>query len=374
MLDRLLHVADPRAGYFALKAEIDAAIGGVLQGPSYILGETVERFEQAFAAYIGVAHGIGVNNGTDAIHLALRALGIGVGDEVITVSHTAVATVAAIRMSGAEPVLADVDASTRTIDPNAVEHLLTTRTRAVIAVHLYGHPADLDRLRELCSRHGLALIEDCAQAHAAEHHGRKVGSVGHLSTFSFYPTKNLGAIGDGGMVVTNDAGLASKLHALRQYGWETPQNSLSEGWNSRLDPIQAAVLQVKLAHLEEHTARRRRLAAAYTAAFAALPLVLPAEGAACKHVFHLYVVQAQDRAMRDALRQHLSEQGIMAGIHYPFPVHAQPAYSSWVRRGDMRVTDGLAGTVLSLPLYPELSDADQARVCSAIQGFYSVHS
>ena len=368
-----LLTSDPRAGYLALRTEIDAAIREVLEGPAYILGEAVSRFEAGFAAFNGTRFGIGVNNGTDALHLALRALGLGAGDEVITVSHTAVATVAAIDMAGATPVLADVDPRTRTIDPKAVEALITPRTKAVIAVHLYGHPADLEALQSICAKHGLRLIEDCAQAHAAEWNGRKVGSFGHASAFSFYPTKNLGAIGDAGMVLTNDQHVADRVRLLRQYGWRAPQHSELRGWNSRLDPLQAAILSVKLKHLDAHTLRRRELAQRYLDQLADLPLVLPVVSHGCAHAYHLFVVEAADQATRDALRAHLLRAGIHAGIHYPEPVHAQPAYLG-VTHGPMPVSERLARTVLSLPLYPEMTDADADRVASSVHEFYSARS
>lgn len=365
-----LLTSDPRAGYRALATEIDAAIRAVLDGPAYILGETVSRFEQEFAAFCGARHGVGVNNGTDAIHLALRALGIGAGDEVITVSHTAVATVAAIDMAGAAPVLADVDPSTRTVDPKALETLLSPRTKAIIAVHLYGHPADLGALLPLCEQRSLDLIEDCAQAHAAEWKGRRVGSFGRVATFSFYPTKNLGAIGDAGMVLTSDHAVADRLRLLRQYGWRTPQHSELRGWNSRLDPIQAAILSVKLKHLDAQTARRRELAARYGEGLIGLPLTLPTAADDCAHAYHLYVIELADQAMRDALRAHLAANAIMAGIHYPEPVHLQPAYAD-VRHGPMPVSERLARTVLSLPLYPEMTGADADRVIAAVRAFFN---
>ncbi len=366
-----IQTADPRAGYLALKPEIDEAIASVLNGPGYVLGETVARFESDFAGYIGVGHGVGVNNGTDAIHLALRALDIGPGDEVITVSHTAVATVAAIGMAGATPVLADVDPRTRTIDPTAAEALITPRTKAIIAVHLYGHPADLDALLRICDQHGLALIEDCAQCHGAEWKGRKTGSFGRVSTFSFYPTKNLGAIGDAGLVATNDPAIAEKLRLLRQYGWAKPQYSILQGWNSRMDPLQAGILSVKLRHLDAHTARRQELGRRYRERLNDLPLSLPTERDDRTHVYHLYVVALSEEAERDRLRAHLANAGIHAGIHYPFAVHEQPAYRD-VHRGPMPVTEQLARTVLSLPLYPELSDADHERVCVAVRSFFNI--
>ena len=363
-------LTDPRAGYLALRAEIDAAMRTVLEGPSYILGEHVARFEKEFATYVGMAHGVGMNNGTDAIHLALRALGIGPGDEVITVSHTAVATVAGVGMCGAAPVLADVDPTTCTIDPQEVRKLITGRTKAVVAVHLYGHPADLDALSAICREYGLRLIEDCAQAHGALYHGRMVGSVGDVSTFSFYPTKNLGAIGDAGMVITNDEALAGALRRIRQYGWEQPQCSLQEGWNSRLDPLQAAILSVKLRHLPAATECRRGLAAAYSKALAGLPLVLPPEIPGVEAVYHLYVVRAEDRATRDALLTHLGKNGVRAAVHYPHPVHLQPAYAGRLRTGPMPITEVLAGTVLSLPLFPELTEAGQDQVIRTIKAFH----
>lgn len=365
-----LFTSAPRAAYRALRAEIDAAMREVLDGPGYILGEPVERFERAFAAFCGAGQGIGVNNGTDALHLALRALGVGPGHEVITVSHTAVATVAAVRMAGATPVLADVDPRSRTISPQAAEALVSPRTKAVIAVHLYGHPADLDSLQALCARHGLHLIEDCAQAHAAAWKGRRVGGFGKAAAFSFYPTKNLGAIGDGGMVLTSDAQLADRLRLLRQYGWRTPQRSEIEGWNSRLDTLQAAILSVKLRHLEAATQRRRAIARLYGERLGATPLALPSEAEGCLHAYHLYAVEARDEAERDALRAHLIGQGIHAGIHYPHPVHEQPAYQG-IAAGPLPVSERLARTVLSLPLYPEMTDADAERVAAAVRGFFA---
>lgn len=364
-----LLTSDPRASYLALRGEIDEAMRQVLEGSAYILGETVARFEEAFAAYCGAGFGVGVNNGTDALHLALRALGIGTGDEVITVSHTAVATVAAIDMAGATPVLADVDARTRTIDPAAAAALITPRTKAIISVHLYGHPADLGALQALCRQHGLRLIEDCAQAHAALWHGRRVGGIGHVAAFSFYPTKNLGATGDGGMVLTSDPDVADRLRLLRQYGWRTPQHSELKGWNSRLDPLQAAVLGVKLRHLDARTARRQALAQAYAEALHGLPVALPTVAEGCTHVYHLYVVELAEQGVRDALRAHLAADGIMAGIHYPEPVHVQPAYVE-VRKGPMPVSERLAATILSLPLYPEMADEDVRRVALSMRGFF----
>lgn len=365
-----LLTSDPRAAYRALKPEIDAAIAHVLDGEAYILGPVVEAFEREFAAYVGAAHAVGVNSGTDALHLILRGLGIGPGDEVITVSHTAVATVAAIGMSGAAPVLVDVEPRWRTIDPAAVGAAIGPRTRAVVAVHLYGQPADLTALGRLCAAHGLALIEDCAQAHGARWGAARVGSFGAAAAFSFYPTKNLGAVGDGGMVVTGDPALASRVRALRQYGWDATRRSLFPGWNSRLDPLQAAVLQVKLPHLDGGNERRCALAQRYAAALLPLPLVLPVERPGSTAVWHLYVIEAEDSRVRDALLAHLRRQGVMAAIHYPAGAHAQPAYAGAVRALPLPVTERLTGRILTLPLYPELSDADQERVIAAVHDFF----
>jgi dTDP-4-amino-4,6-dideoxygalactose transaminase len=365
-----IFTANPRAGYFALRQEIDAAIADVLAQPHHILGPVVERFEETFARFVGVAHGVGVNSGTDALHLALRGLGVGPGDDVVTASHTSVATVAAIEMSGATPVLVDVEPRWRTIDPAAVEQALGPRTKAVIAVHLYGLSANLDGLQSLCARHGLLLIEDCAQAHGARWRGKIVGAFGVAACFSFYPTKNLGAVGDGGMVVTADPILAERVRSLRQYGWDRPQHSIVPGWNSRLGPLQAAILQAKLPHLERVIERRRRIATHYGEALCDVPLELPEERSGSRHAWHLYVVRVKVPALRAPLMTHLLERGVVAGIHYPEPVHTQPAYAGRIRASIMDQTEALASSVLSLPLYPELDEAGQSRVVDAVKDFF----
>lgn len=362
-----LYTANPRADYQAHRDEIDAAIRAVLDGPSYVLGENVTAFEAEFAAWCGAAHGVGVNNGTDAIAIGLRALGVQPRDEVITVSHTAVATVAAIEQMGAVPVLVDVCPDTCCIDPAAVRAAVTPATRAIVAVHLYGHPADLTALRAIADEHKLWLFEDCAQAHGATLNGQRVGSFGDAASFSFYPTKNLGAIGDGGMVVTNSAPVAERARLLRQYGWDRPQHSVLAAVNTRLDEMQAAILRVKLRHLDADTARRQAIAAAYDAALAGL-VDLPSRRSGCAPVFHLYVIRT-DR--RDALMAHLKARGIMAGIHYPQPVHRQPAYDGRVRHDAMAVTEALAGSILSLPLYPAMADAEVQRVIDAVRDFFA---
>ncbi len=365
-----LTTANPLAAYRAQQAEIDAALRGVLEGGQYVLGETVSAFERDFASWHGAAHGVGVANGTDALHLGLRALDLKPGDEVIAPSLTAVATVAAIEMTGAVPVLADIEPAFCTLAPAAVAAAISPRTRAVLAVHLYGQPADVESLAALCALHGLALVEDCAQAHGARLQGRRVGTRGHFAAFSFYPTKNLGALGDAGLVLTDDAPLAERVARLRQYGWVEAQHSVEPGWNSRLDPLQAAVLSVKLQRLEANNARRRELAARYTAGLASLPLELPRVRPGGEHVFHLYVVRCADRTSRDGLLAHLAGQGIRAAVHYPRGVHEQPGYADRLRSTSLDETGKVTATALSLPLYPELGEVDQARVITAVRGYF----
>lgn len=353
--------------YAAIRSEIDAAIGDVLASGSFILGDQVAAFEREFAAYCGVEHAVGVGSGTEALHLALRALGIGAGDEVITVSHTAVATVAAVELAGARPVLVDIEPETLTMDWRLVEDKITTRTRAILPVHLYGHPADLDQLGVIARRRGLHLIEDCAQAHGAELNGRRVGGIGVAGCFSFYPTKNLGAYGDGGMVTTNDAALAQALRRLRQYGWEDRYvSAVSGGLNTRLDELQAAVLRVKLRHLEDWTEARRALAAVYARALAKAALTPPMERSGARHVYHLYVVRSDKR---DALRTHLLENGVGSGVHYPVPVHLQPGYARLGGgAGTFPVTEQAAREVLSLPMFPELTAREARSVARLLVG------
>lgn len=359
--------ANPAAQFASQQKEIEAAVLTVMRSNRYILGAEVEALENEFAAYIGVKFGIGVANGTDALELAVRALGIGLGDEVITVSHTAVATVAAIEATGAEAVLADVDADTFTLNPLQLRELLTPRTKAVIAVHLYGQAADLDAIGTFCSAHGLFLIEDGSQAHGAIWNGKRVGSIGHIGCFSCYPTKNLGAIGDAGLITTNDAGLMKKVRMLREYGWQSRYISEVAGRNSRLDELQAAILRVKLRHLDESNAKRRAIAIRYNSEITTEAVTSPRFRAVSDSVFHLYVLQTTDRL---ALMNHLEQQDVQTGIHYPMPIHLQPAYKTRIRTAtDMSVTERLAGEVLSLPMYPELTAADVTRVIEAVNGF-----
>lgn len=373
-----------------LAEEIRAAAFRVLERGWYVLGPEVEQFEAAFAAYHGVGHAVGVANGTDAIELALRAAGIGPGDEVVTVSHTAVATVCAIERAGAKPVLVDIDPASYTMNPAAAEAAIGPRTKAIVPVHLYGHPADMPALAAIARHHSLLLIEDCAQAHGARLGGQLVGTLGHLGAFSFYPTKNLGACGDGGAVITRDAQLAARLRRLRTYGQTSRYCHVERGVNSRLDEMQAAILSVKLKHLIEHNAIRRALAARYDrllvehvlcrerpprrsadqdkACFDALRNAT--EGAAYRdpadiyHVYHLYVIRHPNR---DALQIQLRNRGVETLIHYPVPVHLQEAYADLgYRRGDLPVTEQVADEILSLPMYVGLSMAEVDTVAQAV--------
>jgi dTDP-4-amino-4,6-dideoxygalactose transaminase len=361
--------ASPAAQYRAHKSVIDAAITRVLDSGAYVLGSEVESFERAFAEYCGVAHAVGIGSGTDALILALRSLNIGPGDEVVTASHTALATVAAIIATGATPVLVDVDAAFYTIDPARIEEAVGSRTKAIVAVHLYGQPADLDTIAAIAKRHRLRLIEDCAQAAGACYRNRRVGSIGDLACFSFYPTKNLGGIGDGGMVTTADAALASRIRRLHQYGWNENRETEDVGVNSRLDSLQAAILLAKLPHLEADNARRAAIAARYCEGLSGLPLALPATGKGGTHVYHLYVVACDER---DALMEHLGRHGIGCGIHYPVPVHVQKGYAERIRivEGGLKVTEQAARRVISIPIYPELGDAEIDSVVAAIHDFY----
>ncbi|MBX3061416.1 MAG: DegT/DnrJ/EryC1/StrS family aminotransferase [Anaerolineae bacterium] len=352
--------SDPRASYLAHKQEIDEAIARVLDRGSYILGEEVSAFEREFASYIGAAHGIGVASGTDALMLALRACDLGADAEVITVSHTAVASIAAIELAGAIPVLVDIDPQTYTLDVSQIEQVLTPRTRAIIPVHLYGHPAAMDAILEMAKRYHLRVIEDCAQSHGAQYQRRKVGSFGDLAAFSFYPTKNLGAIGDGGMILCNDPALADRLRALRQYGWQSARISTLPGANSRLDELQAAILRVKLRHLDQDNLQRHQLAQLYTKLLEQSCYATPTELTDARHTYHQYVVRVSDRA---PLQAFLTQQAITTAVHYPVPIHLQPAYRNRLRTAvSMQHTERAAQQILSLPMYPQLTDSQIERV------------
>jgi dTDP-4-amino-4,6-dideoxygalactose transaminase len=347
----------------SLRGELDEAIDRVLRGGRYILGDELERFEAEFAAWCGASFAVGVANGTDAITIALQAAGIRPGDEVIPVANTSVPTIVGIENAGAVPVLVDAEPVTRTLDPALVVEAIGPRTRAILPVHLYGQCADLDALAGLAAEDGLVLVEDCAQAHGAELGGRRAGSIGRAGAFSFYPTKNLGALGDGGAVVTSDSDVAERARLLRNYGENRRFEHILRGRNSRLDSLQAALLTTKLPHLDGWNERRRAIAARYTSALEGSELRAPRVAPGRRHVYHLYVVEADDR---DRLRDSLGRAGIGTAVHYPLPVHSQPAYRSLGEARSLPVSERLCATVVSLPIYPELADDEVDAVCSAL--------
>jgi len=354
--------SNPKASYLAHKLTIENAISRVLESGWYILGREVASFEKEFADYLGIPHAVGVASGTDALHLALRACGVGPGDSVITVSHTAVATAAAIDLCGAAPVFVDIDPFSFTMDPKDLDDTIRgskgSRLKAVVPVHLYGHPADMSAIMEIANRHNLRVVEDCAQSHGATFRRKKTGLWGHMGAFSFYPTKNLGALGDGGMVVTGDPELGEKARLLREYGWEERHISKFPGLNSRLDEIQAAILRAKLPYLDKENDSRRKIAGAYSSLLAAGGLILPKVNPEATHVYHQYVIRTKSR---ESLRTYLRERGIGTLIHYPVPVHRQPAYANRLSGNrPLPRTEEAAGQILSLPMYPELT-ADQVQ-------------
>ncbi len=350
----MIPFGDLRLQYQAHKIEFDQAIQEVLDKGWFVLGEQVAGFETEFAAYCGARHAIGVGNGTDALRIALQACGIGEGDEVITAPNSAAFTALAITDAGATPRFVDIDPESHNLNPQLLAGAIGPRTKAVMPVHLYGLPADMDPIIAVAQRHGLVVIEDAAQAHGARYRGRRVGCLGQAGCFSFYPSKNLGAFGDGGMVVTDDDALADRARMLRNGGQKTRYDHQLLGINSRLDELQAAILRVKLRHLENWNQRRRHIAALYTALLGDSALELPAEMPGTEHVFHLYVIRATDR---DGLQKHLAERDVQTVIHYPTPIHLQPAYRGLgVGPGSFPVAESLAGQVLSLPIYPELTD------------------
>ena len=364
MTDRVqIPVFDPLPQYQAYKQELDEAVTRVLQRGQYIHGQEHQAFELEFAAFCDARHGVGVASGTDALQIALQALGVGAGDEVVTVANAGVPPVAAIRESGARPVFVDVDPSTRNLDPAKLEESLSERTRAVLAVHLYGYPADVESILEVVRPRRIKLLEDCAQAHGALYRGRKVGSLGDAAAFSFYPTKNLGAYGDGGFITTNDDEVAESARLLRNYGYRTRYLSERHGMNSRLDEIQAAILRVKLRHLDSWNEERRRRADRYRERLRGV--TAPVEQPSVTPVYHLYVVESDHRP---ALKAALAAQGIATDIHYPLASHLQPAYADpGCGRGTLPITERLTDQVLSLPMYPELPIDHVDRVADAVR-------
>jgi len=356
------------AEYRARRSAIEAAALAVLASGRYILGPEVEAFEQELARYLGVGSVVSCGNGTDAIALMLNAAGAGPEDEVLVPANVCVPVLAGVRLSGARARLADVDEATLTLDAASAGKALTGRTRFLLPVHLYGGVADCEGLARLAADRGLVLLEDCAQSHGAALAGKKTGSFGRAASFSFYPTKNLGAFGDGGAVATSDAALSERARHLRQYGWSRRDHADMEGRNSRLDELQAAILRVKLRSLEEGNARRRAIAARYDEAFGRLPLTLLAGRREALAARHLYVVR---HPRRDDLRRHLAERGVETGIHYPLPLHLQPAYAFLSHRpGDFPVSERAARTVLSLPIHPALTDDQVGVVIAAVKGFF----
>ncbi|MBN8216048.1 MAG: DegT/DnrJ/EryC1/StrS family aminotransferase [Spirochaetes bacterium] len=363
----MIPFARPGDSWKAHRQAIEGALHRVLDSGRYILGPEVEAFEREFAAACGSPFAIGVGSGTDALHLALRALGIGAGDEVIVPSHTAVATIAAVEMAGAIPVFADIEAATFTLDPARVDEACGPKTKAILAVHLYGQPADLDRLGAIARSRGLLLIEDCAQAHGARHRNLTVGSIGDAGCFSFYPTKNLGAFGDGGLVCARESAVASRIRELREYGWRERYHSATTGFNSRLDELQAAILREKLPRLGADTAERQRQAAVYLHELDGTGVGLPRVRPGTSHVFHLFVVRSADR---EGLKRHLQSKGIGAAIHYPLPVHLQDAYRGRVRGGEaLPESERACREILSLPLFPGLTEGEQQTVIDAVKSF-----
>ena len=360
----LIPFLDLKAQYASIKQEVDAAIQGVLNTCQFTLGSEVAAFEEEFAAYCDSAHGIGVNNGTSALHLALLAAGVGPRDEVITVPFTFVASVAAIHYTGAKAVFVDVDPRTYTMEPTALEAAITPRTKAILPVHLYGQPADMGPILQVAKKHGLVVVEDAAQAHGAEYSDRRVGGLGDLGCFSFYPGKNLGAYGEGGMVVTANAELARKVRMLRDWGGEKKYQHVLKGYNMRLEGLQGAVLRVKLRYLEAWTEGRRAAAARYDALLADFGVPTPAVLPNVRHVYHIYATRT---ANREKWQSALQARGIATGIHYPTPVHLLPAYADLgYKGGAFPHSEQAANEVLSLPMYPELTAEMQRQVAEAL--------
>lgn len=357
-------MVEPVSEYRALKAEIDEAVGRVLGSGRYVLGPEGEALERELAAFTGAAHAVGVNSGTDALHLALVAAGVGPGDEVIVPAFTFFASAEAVSYTGARPVFADIDEATFNLDARSLAQRITPRTRAVIAVHLFGQCAALEEIAALCEQRNLILVEDCAQALGADYDGRRAGGWGRFGAFSFYPTKNLGAVGDAGLIIARDKNDYETLRMLRHHG--SRQTYLHErvGWNSRLDELQAAVLRVKLRRLEEFNQARRRVAAAYRERLAGTSVILPAEHGRGTHVFHQFTLRSE---RRDAIRDTLAKEGIASAVFYPLPLHRQPAYEAANRDLSLPACEGAAKTVLSLPIHPFLAEPTIERICAVVR-------
>jgi len=360
----MIPLVDLKAQYASIKSEVDAAVESVLESGQFILGSEVAAFEEEFAAYCQARYAVGVNSGTSALHLSMLAAGIGPGDEVITVPFTFVATVSAICYTGARPILVDVDPRSFNMNPAAVENAITARTKAIVPVHLYGQPADMDPILAVARKHELVVIEDACQAHGAEYNGRRVGGLSDAGCFSFYPGKNLGAYGEGGMVVTNNAEHARTIRMLRDWGAEKKYHHVLKGYNYRLEALQGAVLRVKLRYLEAWTEARRAIAERYDKLFAGSGMPTPEAMSYARHVYHVYAIRVKNR---QRFQDDLSRQGVQTGIHYPHPVHTLPAFADLgYRLGDFACSEQAADEVLSLPMFPELTASQTQRVVDAV--------
>jgi dTDP-4-amino-4,6-dideoxygalactose transaminase len=360
----MIPLVDLKREYAEIGDEITSIIQRTLENGWFILGQQLNEFEREFSNYIGAKHGIGVNSGSDALFLALKALGIDENSEVITVSHTFVSTADSIVRCGAKPVFVDIEPETYCINPALIEDKITEKTKAILPVHLYGHPANMGYILEIAKEHGLSVVEDACQAHGAEYNGKKVGSIGDVGCFSFYPAKNIGAYGDGGFVTTNDSSLAERIKSLRNYGQSKKYHHDCVGVNSRLDELQAAVLRIKLSRLDMWNEKRRRIAKLYAEVLDQTDIILPVERAYAKHVYHLFVTRL---AKRDKCQRFLQKRGIQTQIHYRIPVHKQNAYKEFETAKDLSVTEVICNEILSLPLYPSLTDEEVAYVAGALK-------
>jgi len=367
--EKHLPLVDLKAQHIAIEAEVRAAIDRVTTNADFILGADVAAFEEEYARFCEAAHCVGLDSGMSALELGMRAMGIGPGDEVITPAGSFIASSSAISFTGAKPVWVDVDPGTYNIDPEKIEAAITERTKAIMVVHLYGQPADMDPVMEIAAQHGLPVIEDACQSHGARYKGRRTGSMGAFAAFSFYPSKNLGAYGDAGALTTGDASLAETVRTMRNYGQRAKYEHVYLAWNRRLDSLQAAILRVKLSHLDQRNDSRRRIASLYDELLAASGAILPHASPSSEHVYHLYVIQVEDR---QRLQADLAARGIGTGIHYPVPIHLQEAYRERaIGRGTFPVTEAAAGRVLSLPMYPEMTEDDVRRVSEAVSELLS---
>ena len=363
----MIPCANPKAQYLSYRDEIHSAMQRVLDSGWYVLGEEVNQFEKEFAQYNTVSYSIGVGSGTEALHIALRALDIGIGDEVLTTAHTAVATASAIVLAGAKPVFIDIEEDHFTLNPNLITKAITIKTKAIIPVHIYGNPCDMDAIMDISQKHNLKVIEDCAQAHGAEYKGKRVGSIGDIGCFSFYPTKNLGGIGDGGALVTNSVHLAEKIKLIREYGWKERYISRTEGWNSRLDELQAAILRVKLKNLDKDNSLRRQHAKKYNVLLKELPLSLPFPRKDSTHVFHLFVAKTESR---DELKTYLQNHDVNTTIQYPVPIHKQQYFQEMSDNPSLPITEKMANNIISLPMYPELINNELHKVSIVLTEYY----